>query len=91
MFAKNSRYAALPTAAVPNPNGEGLVAVVRLRPLPQVSGEPAEVRGHDQLDAMAEARYGDATRYWHVADANAELEAGELTRRPGRVISVPKN
>ena len=91
MFLKNSRYAALPTVAVPNPHGDGEVAVVKLRPLPPTAGEPAEVRGHDQLDAMAEARYGDPTRYWHVADANSELEAAELTRRPGRVIAVPEN
>lgn len=91
MFARNSRYAPLPTVGVANPHGEGQVAVVKLRPLPPTAGEPTEVRGHDQLDAMAEARYGDATRYWHVADANSELEAGALTRRPGRVIAVPKN
>ena len=89
MFTKNSRYAAVPTASVPNPHGQGEVAVVKLRPLPEVAGDAAEVRVHDQLDAMAEAKYGDATRYWHVADANSELEAAELTRRVGRVIQVP--
>lgn len=91
MFLKNSRYAALPTVPVPNPHGEGEVAVVKLRPLPRTAGEPTEVRGHDQLDAMAETRYGDPTRHWHIADANSELEAAELTRRPGRVIAVPAN
>lgn len=91
MFLKNSRYAALPTVPVPNPHGTGEVAMVKLRPLARTTGEPTEVRATDQLDAMAEARHGDATRYWHVADANSELEAAELTRRPGRVIAVPKN
>lgn len=48
------------------------------------------MRAHDQLDALSEARYGgDATRYWHIADANSELEAAELTREPGRVIDLP--
>lgn len=91
MFLKNSRYAAVSTVSVPNPHGEGQVAVVKLRFLPTTAGEPKEVLVHDQLDAMAEAGYGDATRYWHVADANTELEAAELTRHPSRVIAVPKN
>jgi nucleoid-associated protein YgaU len=43
----------------------------------------------DRLDITARRRYGDATRYWHVADANAELEAVELDR-PGRVIQAPE-
>lgn len=91
MFLKNSRYANLPTVAVPNPHGEGQVAMVKLRRLPATRGEPHNVRAPDQLDAMAEARYGDATRYWHIADANTEIEAAELTRRPGRVIDVPRD
>ena len=92
MFLKSSRYAAVPTASAPSPRSEdGEVTVVKLRPLPATSGEPSAVRGHDQLDAMSEARYGDATRYWHVADANTELEAAELTREPARVIQVPKS
>lgn len=90
MFLKNSRYAAVPTVAVRNPHGAGDVAMVKLRPLPLTPGDPVEVRAHEQLDAMSEAGWADATRYWHVADANTELEAAELTRRPGRVIAVPK-
>lgn len=91
MFLKNSRYADLPTVAVPNPHGEGQVAMVRLRRLPQTPGEPRTVRAADALDAMAEAASGDATRYWHIADANTEIEAAQLARRPGRVIQVPKD
>lgn len=91
MFLKNSRYADLPTVAVPNPHGDGQVAIVKLRRLPKTQGEPRAVRAPDQLDAMAEAAYGDPTRYWHIADANTEIEAAELTRRPGRVVDVPKD
>ena len=50
------------------------------------------MRAHDQLDAMSETLYAsDATRYWHIADANTELEAAELTRTTGRVIDVPSS
>ncbi len=90
MFLKNSRYADLPTVAVPDPHGEGQVAVVKLRRLPSPPGEPRAVRAAEQLDAIAESVFADATRYWHIADANTEIEAARLTRHPGRVIDVPK-
>jgi len=92
MFLKNSRYADVPTVSAPSPRSEGgEVTVAKLRLLPATPGEASAVRGHDQLDAMSEARYRDATRYWHIADANTELEAAELTREPARVIQVPKS
>ncbi len=91
MFLKNSRYADLPTVAVPNPHGEGEVAMVKLRRLPVPPGEPRAVKAAEQLDAIAETLYADATRYWHIADANTEIEAANLTRRPGRVIQAPKD
>ncbi|NML16828.1 LysM domain-containing protein [Azohydromonas caseinilytica] len=89
MFTRSSRYAGLPTAAVPDPHGPGEVAVVRLRALPDTAGEPLQVQAHDRLDALAEARLGEATRYWRIADANTEIEAAALTRRAGRVIRMP--
>jgi hypothetical protein len=91
MFLKSSRYAALPTVGVPSPRGDGEVTVVKLRLLPAPPAEPTAVRGPDRLDAMSEARYRDATRYWHIADANTELEAAQLVREPGRVIQVPED
>lgn len=90
MFLKNSRYADLPTVAVPDPHGPGQVAMVRLRRLPATAGEPREIRANDTPDGLADALYGDATRYWRIADANTEIEAAALTRRPARVIQVPK-
>jgi nucleoid-associated protein YgaU len=92
MFAKGSRYENVPIASVPAPHGGAAeVAVVKLRPLESPGADPVTVRSHDQLDAMSEAQYGDATRYWHIADANSELEAAELTRQPGRTILVSQN
>ena len=92
MFLKNSRYAGLPVVAARGPNVPADAVVVKLRSLPDTAGDAVAVRAHDQLDAMSETRFsGDATRYWHIADANRELEAAELTRTPGRVIDVPSS
>ena len=92
MFLKNSRYAAQPTVTSWGPRSDGSITVVKLRLLPDTAGDPTAVRAHDQLDALSETLYAsDATRYWHIADANTELEAAELTRTTGRVIDVPSS
>ncbi|OAN36781.1 hypothetical protein [Mycolicibacterium iranicum] len=88
MFLENSRYANVAQAVTTTRDGRE-VTVVRLRRLPPIDGDPYTVIGTDRLDILAQRRYGDETRYWHVADANTELEAGALTRRAGRVIRVP--
>lgn len=88
MFLKNSRYHGLPTVAGIDAMGREVQAV-ELRRLPGTAGEGTVVHGHDQLDVMSHRRYRDGTRYWHIADANTELEAGELVRSEGRTIDVP--
>ena len=89
MFLKNSRYYGLPTVTARDRGGDQVVAV-KLRRLPEVPGDPFTVQGHDRLDVICELQYGDATRYWRIADANTELEAGELVHAAGRIIAVPK-
>ena len=89
MFLSNSRYASVATIIVRTRDGREVTAV-RLRRLPAATGEPYAVTRSDRLDIIAFRRYGDATRYWRVADANTELEAAALTARPGRVIQVPE-
>jgi hypothetical protein len=90
MFLKNSRYYGLDTVAAKDRGGRE-VSAVKLRRLPPTSGEPVTVSEGDRLDILAERRYRDATRYWHIGDANTELEANELVRSPGRTIQVPKS
>jgi hypothetical protein len=89
MFLKNSRYAGLETVETKDPQGRPVRALKR-RPLPLISGAPHSVEAPDRLDLLAHKQYDDATRYWHIADANTELEAAELMRRVGRVIDVPE-
>jgi hypothetical protein len=88
MFLDNSRYARLPRVVVRTRAGREVTAV-RLRRLPPTRGEAHTVVGTDRLDILAQRRYGDPTRFWHIADANSEIEAGALTRRVGRTIRVP--
>jgi nucleoid-associated protein YgaU len=90
MFLKNSRYYGLPTVITTDRTG-GEVAAVKLRPLPTTTGDEVSVRAHDQLDAMSEQRYADATRYWRIADANTEVEAASLLQPTGRPIAVPRS
>jgi hypothetical protein len=89
MFLKNSRYAATPTHTVLGADGR-LVTLLVPRTLPATPGDDHVVQAHDQLDALAEQRWRDATRYWHIADANTALRAGELTAEPGSTIQLPR-
>lgn len=90
MFLKNSRYFGLPTVTAVDRTGAP-VAALKLRSLPSTAGSEATVRAHDRLDAMSEQRYGDATRYWHIADANTELEAASTLLPAGRTVKLPES
>ena len=95
MFADNSRYAHVKTVEAETEDGR-TVAAVALRRLPAVAGTPTVVAGADRLDVMAQRKYGDGTRFWHIADANTELEANDLVKprpheREARVIEVPES
>jgi hypothetical protein len=88
MFSKNSRYFGLKTVNGKDRSGRPAQAVT-LRRLPQTDGIELQVEAKDQLDVMSETRYKDATLYWHIADANSELEAESLVRTTGRIILAP--
>ncbi len=88
MFLKASRYFELDTAEAVDDSGR-VVRAVKLRRLPETSGQDMIVTDSDQLDMISQARYGDATLFWHIADANSTLEANELVKVAGRVIRVP--
>lgn len=90
MFLKNSRYYATETVETTDRAGRP-VRAVKLRRLAAPASQPVVVIQGDQLDVIAERRYRDATRYWHIADANTELEANALVAAPGNGIEVPKS
>lgn len=89
MFLANSRYAKVATVATTSSTGEKVVAL-KLRRLTPVSGEPQMVVSGDRLDLIAQARYGDATQFWHVADANSALDGRTLVEHPGDTLDVPR-
>lgn len=90
MFLKNSRYCNLDTVTAKDRSGREVQAVT-LRRLPATQGTAYSVTDKDQLDVMCEQYYDDPTRFWHIGDANTELEVNELVRETGRQIDVPEN
>jgi len=88
MFTESSRYFKQPTVEAEAKNGRKVVAV-KFRRLPYVAGKPTVVKGNDRLDMIAQRQFKDATKFWHIADANTELEANELVEETARVIIVP--
>ncbi|MEJ2552373.1 MAG: hypothetical protein P8Z42_15475 [Anaerolineales bacterium] len=89
MFLKNSRYASVRQVSV-TLSKKRQVTAIALRRLPETSGTSRVVKADDRLDFYAQRTYRDATRFWHVADANTELEANTLVATIGRVIEVPE-
>jgi len=89
MFLDTSRYAGVPQDQVTLADGR-TVSAVCVRRLPAEPGKPTVVAGNDRLDAIAQRTFGDPTKFWHVADANTELQASRLVATPGRVIQVPE-
>lgn len=82
MFLENSRYFNVKTVETQNESGRSFLAVM-LRRLPYIAATPTMIKGNDRLDVIAQRKYGDPTKFWHVADANTELEANKLViQRP---------
>ncbi|WP_166359388.1 hypothetical protein [Pseudomonas akapageensis] len=90
MFLQNSRYAKVATVVTTTSTGETVVAL-KLRYLTPMSGEPQTVQSGDRLDLLAQSRTGDATQFWHVADANTALDSRTQVETPGDTIIVPRN
>jgi hypothetical protein len=89
MFLTNSRYAKVATVKTTTSTGEQVTAL-KLRRLTPVTGEAQTVVSADRLDLIAQARYDDATQFWHVADANTALDGRTLVENPGDTVNVPR-
>ena len=94
MFLENSRYFNVKTVETQDERGRSFLAVM-LRRLPYVAATPTVINGNDRLDVIAQRKYSDPTKFWHIADANTELEANNLvTLQPHEeeviTINVPE-
>lgn len=89
MFLPNSRYAKVATVTTRLATGEEVVAL-KLRKLAVVAGEARSVKEGERLDLIAHDISGDATRFWHVADANTALDSRTLVAVAGDSLHVPK-
>jgi hypothetical protein len=89
MFLESSRYYRQKTLDVKTKGGRTVKALT-LRRLPIVIANPAVVKGNDRLDIMAQRQYNDPTMFWHIADANTELQANDLVEKPGHLVKVPE-
>jgi hypothetical protein len=94
MFIEGSRYFAVKTVETETEK-RVKVSAVTLRRLPYAAGSPTIVNGNDRLDIIAQRQYSDGTMFWHIADANSELEANILVTqrvqdKEVRIISVPE-
>jgi hypothetical protein len=90
MFLANSRYYKVATVETATSTGETVVAL-KLRRLTPVAGEPQMVQSDGRLDLYAHAINGDATQFWHVADANTALDGRTLVATPGDTVIVPRS
>jgi hypothetical protein len=72
MFARGSRYRNLPESAPVDARGERRIGT-DLRFIPNTPGQFLHtVSTSDRLGLLAFKYYGDATRWWQIADANPE-------------------
>ena len=94
MFIDTSRYFDVKTVEAKTEDGRAVTAI-KLRRLPYAAGTPTVVQGNDRLDVMAQRKYSDGSKFWHIADANTELEANNLVKartqdKETRSINVPE-
>jgi hypothetical protein len=88
MFLPNSRYANVAQVETTTGTGETVLAL-KLRRLTPVAGAAHVVEGGDRLDLYAQTIAGDATQFWHVADANTALDGRTLVATVGDSLNLP--
>ena len=86
MFLETSRY----FRQKPVSQKGQTVNVVSLRRLPKIAGKATAIEENERLDIIAQRQYQNPTQFWHVADANTELEANALVQEVGRIIQIPE-
>ena len=89
MFLKTSRYYKTATIETQDIQGRN-VSAIKIRRLSDTNGEQIIVDNRHKLDVMSKSQYKDGAKFWHIADANSELQANALVGTVGEIIKVPK-
>jgi hypothetical protein len=97
MFLESSRYFNQSTMTVKDKEGRDLAAL-QPRLLPAPPGLATLLKANDRLDILALRQYQDGTKFWHIADANTQIEARLLAEPeiasspepPVKTIQVPQ-
>lgn len=91
MLFKGSRYTTSTIVEATDASGRTTRALSMRVIAPPPSALAYTVTEGERLDMLAARFYGEATKYWHILDANPEtLNPFELLV-PGRTIQVPRN
>ncbi|MCG2784875.1 MAG: hypothetical protein L6461_07185 [Anaerolineae bacterium] len=92
MFEQNSRYINIQTATLKEDSGRE-ISYVRRRFLPRSADLPTltqvTVIQGDRLDLLTSRTIGDPEQFWRVCDASNAMDPVDLTRDPGRIVTVP--
>lgn len=92
MFLKTSRYykQKVVDAKINSAAGENTVKAVTLRRLPSTTGDPLSIKSNHRLDIISQLQYKNSLQFWHIADANTDLQANDLVKKVGRIIKIPE-
>lgn len=88
MFAKGSRYEAVPDAVYTDPSGRE-TGYKRLRLIPAAPAlQVHTVRHEERLDLIAFLYYTDPEQFWRICDANVSQRPEDL-EEAGRRLLIP--
>jgi hypothetical protein len=87
MFARSSRYNGTRFVETIVSDGRKVDAVF-VRRIHRIEGTQVTITGNDRLDIIASDKFNDPTRFWHIADANTELDANDLVKKSSRVTKI---
>ena len=91
MFGPTSRYYALPVSTLETTDGRTIAYVGRrFAPQPETLSLVLDytVSEGERLDNIAAVQIGDPELFWRICDANAAIDAHELTDTVGRRIRI---
>ena len=90
MIFKGSRYEKIGVYEVTDANGRTVKALnIRFIP-PTPAGFLHTFRAGERLDLLSFTFYGNAEKFWLIADANQEMDPDDLLE-PGRQLRIPPN